>query len=101
MARNHHGAKFSIPVPVLYQSSWKFCIYLHLGFVTLLHAVVLAPCSCMGRNLAPSKFCVHSQMLCSAEFSKVNITGDIPSKQPNHFHSRNCIQNACWHILHL
>jgi hypothetical protein len=34
MDRNHHGAKFSIPMSVLHQSSWK--CYVYLGFTPLL-----------------------------------------------------------------
>jgi hypothetical protein len=32
---NHHGAKFSVPVTVLYQLSWKFFVCLYLGFAAL------------------------------------------------------------------
>lgn len=34
--RNHHDTKFSIPVPILSQSSWKSCIFLYLGYTVLL-----------------------------------------------------------------
>jgi hypothetical protein len=30
------GEYFFIPFSVLHQSSWKFCVYLYLGFVALL-----------------------------------------------------------------
>jgi hypothetical protein len=36
--RNHQGAKFSIPVSLLHESSWKFCVY--LGFVALLPNII-------------------------------------------------------------
>jgi hypothetical protein len=38
--RNHHGAKLSIPVPFLHQSSWKFCLHLYLGFVAQLPNII-------------------------------------------------------------
>lgn len=63
--RSQHGAKLSITVSVLYQSSWKFCLYLYLGLAALLaehllHAVTVHLLhSLMGRNQSPSKFCVH------------------------------------------
>jgi hypothetical protein len=34
--RNHHDAEFYIPVSVLNQSTWKFCVYRCLGLVALL-----------------------------------------------------------------
>jgi hypothetical protein len=42
----HHGVKFSMPVSVLHQPFWKFCVYLYLGFAALslghlLHIVVV------------------------------------------------------------
>jgi hypothetical protein len=64
---NCHGAKFSIPVPLLYQSSWKFCGHVYLGFAALLpehhllHTVVHILHWLVGRKQSPSKFCVCIQ----------------------------------------
>ena len=32
----HHGVKFSHPVSVIHQTSWKFCVFLYLGFTVTL-----------------------------------------------------------------
>lgn len=69
MDRNHHDAKFSIPVFVLHQSFWKFCVNLYLGFAAL-HSDHRLPRaiavhglhSHMGRNQSPSEFCAWFQI---------------------------------------
>jgi hypothetical protein len=100
--RNGHSADLSIPVSVVPQSSWKFCVYLYLGLALLpehhlCHTVIVHVLhSLVGRNESSSKFCVHSQMFCD-----VAIAASIPPQQPYHFHCRNPIWNPRWHILHL
>jgi hypothetical protein len=57
MEKIHHGAKSPILASVLYQSSWKFYTYLHLGFTALLphhhhHAITVQILhSLVGRNI--------------------------------------------------
>jgi hypothetical protein len=85
MDRNHHGAKFSIPVSLLHQLSWKLYIYLYLGFTgllpeyQLLQAIVAHVLHLlMGRNQSPSKSYIHSQMFYNMEFCEVDIIAGIP-----------------------
>jgi hypothetical protein len=88
MVLNHHGAKFSILVSVLRQSSWKLCVYLYLGFAApvpehnFLHAIVIyVQHSLVGRNQSPAKVCVRSQMFWIVELCKVDIASSFPPLQ--------------------
>jgi hypothetical protein len=107
METSHHNAEFSIPVSVLHQSSCKFCTYLYLGFTgllpecNLLHTVIIHNLHLLaGRYQSPSKFSVPSHMFSDVEFCEVDIVAGFPPQLPYHFHCRNHIQNAWWHILH-
>jgi hypothetical protein len=93
---NHHGAKFSIPV------SWKFFVYLYLGFAALLSELHLPHTAILhllvGRNRSPSKFCVCSvrgillpvfhQKFCCRNYTKcmplVNMSSILTTTQMQH-----------------
>jgi hypothetical protein len=91
---------------VLYQSFWKFYIHalgLHCTAATSSSSCHYYSHSAFTRGNEPllSKSCVHSQMFHDVEFCSVDIIPSIPPQHPYHFHCRNCISNAYWHILHL
>jgi hypothetical protein len=61
---NHHCAKFSIPVSLLHQSSWKFCVYLYLGLAAQLPNIIFSTpslftvCTREGTSVPQSTECV-------------------------------------------
>jgi hypothetical protein len=107
MNRNCHGAKFSISVCALHQSSWKFCIYLYMGFIVLLpeyhllQVIVVHILHILRRNQFPSKSCIHSQMFCDKE----NVANIIPQQQSTSiaetlYEVHDGVSFICNHVRH-
>jgi hypothetical protein len=106
MDRNHHDAKFSIPVFVLHQSFWKFCAHLYLGFAALHsdhhlpHAVAVHGLhSHVGRNQLPSEFCARFEMFYVVSNGRYSAATALPLSLQKSFTKRMSAHSSFVNVL--